>query len=94
MVFLPDLGWLPSVCVSQPTLALPWGICVSSPKAPPGLFHVAEDPATVMVMQSLAELGSLLQPLLERQPSWEELSSGSEPAALVSSTRAGGGHHI
>lgn len=30
--------------VSQPTPALPQGIFVSSPKAPPGLFHIAETP--------------------------------------------------
>lgn len=45
---------------------------MNSQKAPPGLSHVAENPGTAMVMQSLAGLGSLLQPLLERQPSWEE----------------------
>lgn len=45
---------------------------MSSQKAPPGLFHIAENPELVTGMQSLAKLGSLLQPLLERQPSWEE----------------------
>lgn len=52
-----------------------------------------ENPEMGLVMQSLAELGSLLQPLLERQPSWEEhfLVAGSQlllyhPLGLVEDT--------
>lgn len=81
--------------VSQPTPVLPRGIFVSSPKAPPGLFHIAENPrdgdgdavsgrAWFTFATSSREAAFL----------GRTLSSGLEPVALVSSTRPGGGHHI